>query len=182
MLPPGCYVFSDGCCKKIIRPQVSSYSLPIPAPDHLPYAAALNPPMDPSADASNRSGPADFHSTGCRRCKTGKYPRQPGPASQGCRPPPGRKAAENGKTGICDHHGITRRLFQLLFGNLRVFIYPDNGNTDVGLRKGLDNRREHRPGAHLASAGSGGGKQGQESRFVAVLVEVLLEGVQGVSK
>ena len=70
--------------------------------------------------------------------------------------------------------------FGRLSGIGRKFVDPDNGDTDIGIRKGFDDGLEHRPGAHLASAGSGGGQQGQEAKAVAVFVEVLLQGLQGV--
>jgi hypothetical protein len=55
--------------------------------------------------------------------------------------------------GIIERAG---RHFGRLSGIGRKFVDPDNGDTDIGIRKGFDDGLEHRPGAHLASAGSGG--------------------------
>ena len=46
--------------------------------------------------------------------------------------------------------------FGRLSGIGRKFVYPDNGDTDVGLGKRFDDGLQHRPGAHFTSAGSGG--------------------------
>ena len=55
--------------------------------------------------------------------------------------------------GIIESAG---RHFGRLSGIGRKFVDPDNGDTDIGIRIGFDDGLEHRPGAHLASAGSGG--------------------------
>ena len=72
--------------------------------------------------------------------------------------------------------------FGCLSGIGRKFVDPDNGDTDIGLWKRIYDGFQHRPGANLTSAGSGRGQQGQEAQPVKVLVEVMPQGLQGVSK